>query len=106
MEELEVIFCELQHFHLSQAIYDIGDLSKPIPWEVIPGEENNNLAQPWVTPRGGLSWKKAFAHQIETAKKRNSYLRLVTFEESVCMKLESFLPQEKGRAFWTKSYTE
>lgn len=81
-QELVVISRELQKFPLSAAVYDIEDLTLPIPWEVVPGEENNNLAQPWVTPRGEESYFTVIEEQIELAKREDTSLLLIFARET------------------------
>ena len=100
-EELKIISWELQKFPLSDAIYDIGDLSLPIPWEVLPGAENHNLAQPWVTPRGAKSYFLVFIEKIQLAKSQNAPL-LLTYPYENADPKSLFIPKQKGREYWRK----
>lgn len=95
LEELNIICFELQKLPLSAAVYDIGDLSLPIPWEVLPGAENNNLAQPWVTPRGDISYFNCFPEIIQYAKTlKSSIFLMFSYEE------DQWEPMKKGRSYW------
>lgn len=100
-QELVVIERELQQFPLSAAVYDIEDLTLPIPWEVIPGEENNNLAQPWVTPRGCRSYFTVFGEQIALAKREDTSLLLI-FARETADRQTLWQRKEKGHDYWTK----
>jgi len=99
--ELIIIEKELQAFSLSDAVYDIANPYVPIPWDVIPGEENNNLAQPWVTPRGATSYFTAFADQIANAKRDKSPLILI-FSTETANRNTLWQRKPKGRDYWTK----
>lgn len=100
-KELGTIYRELQHFPVSAAVYDIADPSVPIPWETIPGEENNNLSQPWITPRGGTSYFTVFAEQIKRAKHDGSALLLI-FPEETANRDTLWHRKEKGRNYWKR----
>lgn len=100
-EELKKILCELQNLPISDAIYDIGNLELPIPWELLPGAENHNLAQPWVTPRGALSYFFVFSEQIQRAKTEKSPLLLI-YPYETADKKAFYCRKEKGREYWTK----
>lgn len=99
--ELDVIFNELQQFSIHDAIYDIGDLNKPIPWELLPGAETLNLAQAWVTPRGAISYYDNFMDVIGWARRRNASILLIFPHESGIRKT-LFQRKEKGREYWIK----
>ena len=99
--ELDQIPFELQKYPLSEAVYDIQNLSLPIPWEVIPGEENNNLAQPWVAPRSGRGYFTIFKELIQWAMEEETSLLLVfPFETETEATL--WQPKEKGHDYWTR----
>lgn len=100
-QELAVISWELPKFPLSAAVYDIEHLELPIPWEVIPGAENNNLAQPWVTPRGAESYFSVFKKQIELAKEENTSLLLI-YPPETANRETLWQRKEKGHDYWTK----
>ena len=61
-EELKIIYNEFQKMPLSDAIYDLEDLRKPMPKDLLPnaGENVINLAQLWVTPMGDKVYLKVF----------------------------------------------
>jgi hypothetical protein len=100
-KELGIIYRELANYPLSAAVYDIADPSLPIPWETIPGEENNNLSHPWVTPRGGQSYFKIFADQIRVARHVGAGLLLISPEEQG-NRNTLWQRKEKGRDYWKR----
>ena len=102
--ELDIIERELSMIPVTSVIYDIGDLSIPAPWELLPGRENDNLAQPWVTPRSATSFFAIFKICIEKAKRRNTNLLLATPLEATSH-LDLHTPRNKGRDFWIKDKT-
>ena len=102
--ELDQIPRELQKYPVSEAIYDIQNLSLPIPWEEIPkepGEEDINLAQPWVTPRGDSGYFTVFREQIQQAINEESPLLLI-FPFEMGTKATLWQPKEKGHDYWTR----
>ena len=99
--ELNIIFRELQNFSIHDAIYDIGDLSKPIPWELLPGAETQNLARPWVTPRGATSYYIIFMNCIAEARRRNTDILLIYPPETAFLNT-LHQRKEKGREYWIK----
>ena len=100
-QELKIILYELEKYPLSAAVYDITDLSLPIPWEVIPGEENNNLAQPWVTPRSERSYFTVFWEYIACSKRENTSLLLIFPTETADLKT-LWTRKNKGHDYWVK----
>ena len=100
-KELGTVYHELQELPLSSAIYDIYDLSSPIPWEQIPGIENGNLAQSWVTPRGEESYFKVFSEYIKMAKNYESFLALI-FPRETAFRDSIGQPMKKGRDYWLR----
>ena len=100
-QELKIILYELQKYPLSAAVYDITDLSLPIPWEVIPGEENNNLAQPWVTPRNAISYWEIFDRHIHFAKRYSAPILLV-FPTEEGNRETLWDRKNKGHDYWVK----
>lgn len=99
--ELEVISHELKNFSLSEAIYDIGDLNKKIPWKALPGSESHSLVQPWVTPRGEESYFSVFKTLIAQAKRINAPILLI-YPPETADRNTLWLPKEKGRNYWIK----
>lgn len=97
--ELSIIQQELRAFSVKEAVYDIGDLRKPIPWELLPGADRHDLSMPWVTPRGADSFFDVFEENMRWAKKDGGALLLLyPLEESNRETL--FERKEKGRVYW------
>ena len=103
-QELYTVRVELQDYPLSAAVYDIADPSIPIPWEVIPGEENNNLAQPWVTPRSGTSYFDCFEELMQWAENIHAPLRLMLSREAFAEKFTDNC--KKGRDYFKSDVPE
>lgn len=103
-EELNIISEELKRLDLSQAVYDIGDLSKGIPWDwwIPSNNKKPNLFQPWLTPRGGFSYFEVFAEYINLAKREKTSLLLIYPHETALYKDALWDKKEKGRAYWIK----
>lgn len=97
--ELDCIRKNLMQFSISDAIYDIGEPYIPIPWEIISGEENNDLSQPWVTPRGGRSYFQVFRDFIEIAKREETPLLLI-FPQEEANRTTLYQRKKKGRDYW------
>ena len=94
--ELRIIRTELRGFTVSQAVYDIGDLNAAIPWDIIPGEENNDLSQPWVIGRNDDSLFRVFEEQLDLAQKYRTALLLKAFHEKPNPKWF----KKRGRNYW------
>ena len=99
--ELHTIFRELRNFSIHDAIYDIGDLTKKIPWELLPGAESFNLAEAWVTPRGAVSYYTELLETIEWARRRNAGILLI-YPPETAFRDTLFQRKEKGREYWIK----
>lgn len=99
--ELDIVFRELQKFSILDAVYDIGDLSRPIPWELLPGAEKHNLAQAWVTPRSEASYYDHFMNVIADAQRRNAPV-LMIYPHETGNRNTLFQRKEKGREYWIR----
>lgn len=97
--ELATIRKELQQFSVFDAVYDIAELEKPIPWEMLPGAETHDLEQPWVAPVSGRSFFDIFAHSMENARLRKANMLLIydpeTFNKDTLQQRKN-----KGREYW------
>ena len=97
--ELKIIYTEFEKMVLADVIYDIEDLNKEMPIDLLPFEDIDNLAQFWITPRGGNIYLDIFITSINDAKKRNAELLLIYAPEEG--KQETLRkPKEKGRKYW------
>ena len=99
--ELKIIYNELQKMPISDVIYDLEDLSKPIPNDLLPTADENvtNLAQLWVTPRKAKVYLEAFGEIIDTVKARGGSLALGDLPETTDKQLFT-RPKDKGRKYW------
>lgn len=97
--ELKIIYNELEKLSLADAVYDIEDLSKSMPDDLLPGEKIDNLAQLWVTPRGARTYLDTFEELILTAKHCKGSLVLIYAPESFDKEILT-KPKEKGRKYW------
>ncbi len=99
--ELKIIYDKLKKLTVSEAIYDLEDLGKSIPKDLLPGDEEKveNLAQLWVTPRGNQIYFNIFSEMILTAKHCGGALALIyapeSFDKDILIK-----PKNKGRKYW------
>lgn len=100
-DELKIIYNEFQKMPLSDAIYDLEDLSKPMPKDLLPNADENvtNLAQLWVTPMGDKVYLKVFSEMIDTVKDRGGSLALGCLPETIDKQLFT-RPKDKGRKYW------
>ena len=99
--ELKIIYNEFQKMPISDAIYDIEDLGKPMPRDLLPNADENitNLAQLWVTPRGAKIYLEAFGEIIATTKHWGGSLVLIYAPETIDKQLLT-RPKDKGRKYW------
>jgi hypothetical protein len=98
-KELDTIEKELKKYSIKEAIYDLKDLSKTIPWKTNPGAENDNLSQPWQTLRGNKSYFEIFREYISHALKNGFDIYLNMF----LLPIEEISKREfKGREYWLK----
>ncbi len=99
--ELKEIYDELKTMPLSDAIYDLEDLSKPIPDDLLPGEDDivENLSQYWVTPRGAKVYLESFSEIIAATKHWGGSLVLIYAPETIDKQLLT-RPKDKGRKYW------
>lgn len=100
-DELKIIYNEFQKMPLSDAIYDLEDLRKPMPKDLLPNADENvtNLAQLWVTPRGDKVYLEVFGEIIDTVKDRGGSLALGVMPETIDKQLFT-RPKDKGRKYW------
>lgn len=99
-QELNIIETELKNYSVSKAVYDIGDLTTPIPWELLPGAENHTLSQAYVTPRGAKSYFEVFREKIDMAKSEKADIMLIFPPEMGIYRENLWQPREKGRKYW------
>lgn len=99
--ELKIIYSEFQKMPLSDAIYDLEDLRKPMPKDLLPTADENvtNLAQLWVTPRLGRVYLDAFREIIDSVKDRGGSIALGCMPETIDKQLFT-RPKDKGRKYW------
>ena len=99
--ELNIIYNELQKMPISDVVYDLEDLSKPMPNDLLPTADENvtNLAQLWVTPRKAKVYLEAFGEIIDTVKDRGGSLALGDLPETTDKQLFT-RPKDKGRKYW------
>ena len=99
--ELKTIYNEFKKMSLSDAVYDIEDLSKPMPNDLLPRNDENveSLAQLWVTPRGNRIYLDIFTESINDAKQRNASVLLMYAPESA-KKATMRMRKDKGRKYW------
>lgn len=100
-DELKIIYNEFQKMPLSDAIYDLEDLRKPMPKDLLPNADENviNLAQLWVTPMGDKVYLKVFREMIDTVKDQGGSLALGCLPETIDKQLFT-RPKDKGRKYW------
>ena len=86
---------------ISDAIYDLEDLTKPMPKDLLPTADENvtNLAQLWVTPTTAKVYLKVFSEMIDTVKDRGGSLALGCMPETIDQQLFT-RPKDKGRKYW------
>ena len=99
--EIQIIEKELSKFSIHDAIYDIEDLNKPIPWELLPGSENSNLSQPWVILSGKLTFFELFEKSIDISQERNTCLILM-YPYEMAQKAIIRDRKDKGRKYWVQ----
>ena len=97
--ELHTIRRELQRYSIMDAVYDIADLSKPIPFELLPGCETHDLARPWVTIRSARSFFEVFEDAMTWAKEEHCPLVLI-FPMEQLRKETLWIKKQKGRDYW------
>ncbi len=99
--ELKTIYKEFEKMPLSDVIYDMEDLSKPMSNDLMPSEDEDvkNLAQLWVTPRGRRVYLEAFGEQISFAKHCDGSLVLMYAPETIDKQIW-IRPKAKGREYW------
>lgn len=100
-DELKIIYSEFQKMPLTDAIYDLENLSKPMPKDLLPSANENvtSLAQLWVTPRGARIYLETFNEQISFAKHCRGSIVLMYSPES-CDRQIWIRPKDKGRKYW------
>ena len=98
-KELETIYKKLKKMPLSKAIYDIEDLTKPMPWDLLPNEPIDSLADLWITPRGRRIYLDIFTEFINDAKSRKGQLLLI-FVDETDYKDTLRKRKDKGRKYW------
>lgn len=100
-EELKIIYKELERMPLSAVIYDIEELCKPMPADLLPSAEEKveSLAQLWITPRGHVSYFDSFINSIADAKNRNGSV-LLMYAPETAKKDTMRKPKDKGRKYW------
>ena len=100
-DELKIIYDEFQKMPISDAIYDLEDLRKPMPKDLLPNADENvtNLAQLWVTPMGGKVYLKVFGEMIDRVKDQGGSLALGCMPETIDKQLFT-RPKDKGRKYW------
>lgn len=103
-EELEIIYKELKKLSLSNAIYDLKDLNKPMPYDLLPNEKIENLSQLWITPRGRRVYLDTFKELISFAKYEKGSLVLMYASESLDDQIW-IMPKNKGREYWLDMVT-
>ena len=99
--ELRTIYDSLNKMPLSDAVYDLEDLSKPMPNDLLPGDDDivENLAQLWITPRGSRIYLDIFIEQICDAKRRNTSI-LLMYSPETTIKETMHNRKDKGRKYW------
>ncbi len=103
VQELKTIQQELQQFTIDDAVYDIADLSKPIPWERYPDvDPRTTLAEPWIRVREEQTFFEAFYKMIfEFAIPQKSPLYMGFFLNSYDQE-NPFKREKKGRDYWLR----
>lgn len=99
--ELKIIYKKFQKMPISDAIYDLEDLTKPMPKDLLPTADENvtNLAQLWVTPTTVKVYLEVFGEIIDTVKDRGGSLALGCMPETIDKQLFT-RPKDKGRKYW------
>lgn len=99
--ELKTIYKKFEKMPLSDVIYDMEDLSKPMPNDLMPSEDEGvkNLAQLWVTPRGRRIYLDTFEQLISSARHCCGSLILMYAMESIDKQIW-IRPKAKGRKYW------
>ena len=100
--ELQIIYKEFEKMFLSNVIYDIEDLSKHMPSDLLPAGNDNveKLSQLWVTPRAGQIYLDTFKEAINNSKYFNGSLTLNYAPEEIFDKQLHIRPKNKGRKYW------
>lgn len=98
-EELNSIYNDLKKMTLSCAIYDIEDLTKPMPQDLLPDEPIDNLSELWITPRGHRTYLDIFTESIKDAKNRKGPL-LLLYAPEADVKATMRDRKNKGRKYW------
>lgn len=103
VQELKIIQQELQQFTIDDAVYDIADLSKPIPWERYPDvDPRTTLAEPWIRVREEQTFFEAFYKMIfEFAIPQKSPLYMDFWINSYDRE-NPFKREKKGRDYWLR----
>ncbi len=97
--ELTVIRRELRRFSLDDAVCDIGDLSRTIPFERLPGTDWHDLSMPWVTILSAKPFFDLFEEAMQWARTEECPL-LMVFPMEVLRKDTLRIRKRKGRDYW------